>query len=153
MGTPTVQLRLRGGTDQRVSRLQDNSAHTLEPVAQALSKTPIMGAPPPAWIYPALANGFTNLGGGNSVSAYHQDALGYEWIQGIVSNAAGVAGGTIVFTLDPTHRPASTIIIPVWSSVGAGQAISIDPTGNVFCQAAVGAGGWITLNLSFLAEV
>jgi hypothetical protein len=150
MVTPTRFPRLRG--EGQPSRAQDNIAGTLDPVARALAATPIMGAPAPTWIQPSLLGDLTNLGGGNATAGYHKNALGYVWMKGVITSAAGLAGGTQLLQLDMGYRPSETILFPVWSDAGAGQAISVDPSGIVFCQAAVGVAGWLTLNVSFLAE-
>lgn len=150
--SPTQFPRLRGGPEL-TTRAQDNINSTLGPLAEALNATPIMGAPPPAWLRPSLLNGFVDRGTTNEASGYHKDALGYVWLTGVITHATGVAGGTLLLVMPLGYRPRGTIIIPVWSSAGAGQAISINADGTTFCQAAVAAAGWLTLNASWLAEL
>ena len=54
-------IRLR--VDEQASRTQDNIAGQLQPISDALSRTPIMGAPPPAWVKADLLNGYASAKG------------------------------------------------------------------------------------------
>jgi len=153
MGIPTVFPKLRGGeVTAEQARALDNVDAVLRPMAQALSKTPIMGAPPPGWVRPALLADFVNLGGGFATVGYAKDALGYVWLKGLLSTPAGQAAGTHVMTLDPGYRPSESVVFPCYGNAATAQFISIDPGGAVFSQVIIAAAGTIGFYVSFLAE-
>lgn len=150
MGSPAFP-KLRGA-DAQSSREQDNVSTQLQPIAVALAKTPIMGAPPPGWIAPSLLNGFVNLGGAFAVAGLHRDALGYVHTKGMVTNAAGVGAGTTVFIFPSGYRPRETQRFPVEGTGATYQSIQVDGSGLAQVQVAVAAAGNLNVTLSFLAE-
>lgn len=154
MGSPGFP-KLRGENAQS-SRTQDNISQQLQPIAQALAKTPIMGAPAPGWIAPSLLNGFANLGtvGGNNyaVAGYHRDALGYVHIKGVVMIAAGAAAGLPIFALPGGYRPAEWNRFAVDGNGATFNALTVHPDGRIWPELLIAAGGTIDLAISFLAE-
>ncbi len=144
-------IKLRGG-DPAASRTQDNISAQMQPVATALAATPIMGAPPPNWIAPTLVGGFANTGGALAIAGFHKDALGYVHMKGALTNAAGTAAATIIFTLPIGYRPAATQRFSVRGFAGAVQAVSITSVGLVSNDLVLAAGDTIDLALSFLGE-
>lgn len=149
---PPNFLKLRNAGDIQSNRVQDNVSATLGPVATALANTPIMGAPPPSWIRPALLSDFVNVGGGFALTAYNRDALGYVHSKGVVSTAAGHAAGTAIYSLPMGYRPSETQRFPVRGNAGAVQSVVISPNGLVACGLVIAAAGTIDLVFSFLAE-
>ncbi len=148
--SPSKFLQLR--TEEHSSRVQDNINATLRPLAQAVGATPIMGAPPPAWISPNLLADFVNVGGGSATAGYHRDALGYVHIKGLVSTAAGTAANTTIFTIAMGYRPKESLLLPVFGTAGAVQFVTITPAGAVQARLLIAAGGSIGLNVTYLAE-
>ena len=147
------QFTVLRGPDAQQSRVQDNISAVLSSVAKALQNTPIMGAPPPAWILPELQNGFIQFAAGTATCAFHKDALGYVHCGGLVKSPAGVAANTLVFTLPIGYRPAAVRIFPVRGTGGTFQAVSVLPTGAVTTELLIAVNGDASLEFSFLAEV
>lgn len=150
MGSPAFP-KLRG-LDEKASRTQDNISQQLQPIATALARTPIMGAPAPAWIAPNLLNGFANFGGLFAVAGYHRDALGYVRCKGVLVNAAGCAGGTQVILLPAGYRTRETQRFAVEGNAATIQFLSVAGTGVVSVEVSVTAGGSCDFAFSFLAE-
>ncbi len=144
-------LKLRG-TDPQQSRVQDNIAGQLQPISKALSVTPIMGAPPPVWIAPALLSLLSPTGAGLALPGYHRDALSYTHAKGVVSSAAGVAAGAPIFLLAQGYRPRETQRFVVRGTAGVFQFVTVAPTGLVSVGLLVAAGGTVDLAFTFLAE-
>ncbi len=154
MGTPTVFPKLRGdGVTEGQSRSQDNVDTVLRPMAQALSKTPIMGAPPPGWTPIVLAAGFAYTTTNQKLPAFQKDALGYVWAGGGgIQHAAGCAAGTTMFTFPIGHRPSSIIHFAVKGSGATAQFLEVRSNGDVQVEVLIAAGGFIDFFFSFLAE-
>lgn len=151
MTTPARFLQVR--TPGNASRVQDNINQTLQPVAEALQQTPIMGAPAPDWVtLLPLQNGFAATGGGQASPAYHRDALGYVWVKAAFTSAAGAAANTVVCALPVGYRPAETLHFAVKGTAGTVQFISVAPSGDCAVEVAVAAGGFVDVSFSFLAE-
>jgi hypothetical protein len=151
MTTPTKMVKIRNA-DAHVSRVQDNVSAVLDPVAQSVGSTPIMGAPPPAWVALSLLADFAQTTG-QAVSAYHKDALGYVHSKGSVTTAAGQAAGVaVVGPLPLGCRPKEPQRLSVRGNAGAVQAIVIGIDGTLKLDVAVAAGGTVDLGFSFLAE-
>lgn len=152
MAAPSQFLQLR--VDELSSRVQDNINATLRPLAEAIGATPIMGAPPPAWIAPSLVNGFANQGLGFAVAGYHKDALGYVHAKGVIldSTAAGIAANTAAFTFGKGYRPAETLLIPAYGAAATVQFLSVSPAGVVTVLVALAASARLGFYFSFLAE-
>ncbi len=150
MGSPQFP-KLRGESP-KPGQTQDNVSTQLQPIAKALSATPIMGAPPPDWIKPDLANGYSNTAGGFDVAGYHKDALGYVHIKGSLTHVAGTAAATTAFTLPKSYRPLLTQRFSVRGDAGAVQAVVIANDGQVSNDLVIAAAGTIDLALSFLGE-
>lgn len=148
MATPTRFPRLRG--EDQPARAQDNIANTLEPVAQALSVTPIMGAPPPAWIKPDLLADFAPVTG-QAAPGYHKDALGYVHTKGRVSTAAGQAANVAIMVLQSAYRPLEPQSFPVRGNAATYQSLSVASDGTVSIDVAIAAGGTVDLTFGFLA--
>lgn len=152
MSVPTVFPKLRGvGVNEHAARAQDNTDIVLRPLAQALSQTPIMGVAP-VWTALALNSAFANFGGQFATAAYYKDALFRVWSKGVLVTAAGVGAGATVATFPPGFRPRETQRKAVEGNGATVQFISIDPTGVCAVEVAVGAGGTLDFDFSFLAE-
>lgn len=155
-------VKLRGGLDPVTARLQDNIDATLRPVAGALLNTPIMGAPPPAWIQPTLLNGWGNdrtAANGFALIAYHRDALGYVHCKGTVINnnvgaLAGGAVGSAIMQFPAGYRPAESQRFPVLGNGTGIQFILVDMTnaGLTIPVVNVISTGTCDFTFSFLAE-
>lgn len=149
--TPTRFSKLRSATQPELSRAQDAVARTLEPLAGAVGRTPIMGAPPPPWLSPAQM-----LADFAAVAArpprYHKDALGYVHGKGAVSTAAGQAAGTPIFLLPQGYLPGEPVYLPVRYSAGTVMNLTIQTDGTVLPQQLIVAGGSVELTFFFLAE-
>lgn len=155
MGAPVVTsnrfVALRGTAHD--SRTQDNISATLTPIATALNKTPIMGAPPPDWTLITLENGFEYTTTNQQQPAFQKDALGYVWAAGGgIQNAAGVAANTVVWTFPLGYRPGAVIHFAVKGNGATAQFIEVRPNGEASVEVAVGAGGYLDFYFSFLAE-
>lgn len=144
-------LKLRGA-DAQASRAQDNIAGQLQPIATALAKTPIMGAPAPSWIAPSLVQGFANTGGALAVAGFHKDALGYFHGKGNITHAVGTAAGTTVLTLPIGYRPRETQSFPVFGTAATIQFLQVAPNGIVSNHVLIAAGGSFEFAISFLTE-
>lgn len=150
-------IKLRGGLDPVVSRLQDNIDATLRPVASALLNTPIMGAAAPAWIPAQLLNNWANAGAPFATCAFHRDALGYVHCKGVLLNTVGVAGTTVasaIMQFPVGYRPRESQRFPVRTTASAIQFVLVDMTnaGLAIPLVAVGAGGSCDFAFTFLAE-
>lgn len=150
MTTPTRFMKLRTD-DQHLARVQDNIAAVVNPVATAVQSTPIMGAPPPAWIQYTLTSGYANVGGGLAVAAFHVDALGYLHSKGSLVCAAGSSAGDTIATLPMGKRPTEKLRLPVPVTAGA-QWVTVAPDGTVATAFNIAAGDGIDLSFSFLVE-
>lgn len=141
------------GADPQQSRLQDSIQNVLQPVAEALQATPIMGAPPPAWIYATPINGFaTPASAAFSRLGYHRDALGYVHVQMSATHAGGTAALSTIFNLPAGYRPLSTLPFAGMAAAGAYQGVFVLRTGEVQNRLIMAAGAVIYANFSFLAE-
>ena len=149
MGSPAF-IRIRG-EDPQQSRAQDNISQQLQPIAVALAKTPIMGAPSPTWIAPTLLNGFTATLGGYAAPGYHRNALNYVYLQGSITNTtAGIlVQGTNLFVLPAGYRPSGTLRFPAYST--SVVSVSLDISGNLTVLMDMDAAQQIDLHFSFLA--
>lgn len=158
MAPPNRVLRLRQPGQALSSRTQDATAAVLEPVAQQLGATPIMGAPPPSWVKPDIisSSGFAQ---GPSIAAtplpttsFHKDALGYVHGKVNLITAAGVAGNVVAFNIAQGSRPGD--LLPFLMSDGGGvvSEVTIGPDGNFTVVPAVGAGGLVVGTFTYLAE-
>jgi hypothetical protein len=150
MPGPSQFQKLRG--EGQNSRVQDNIDATLGPIAKALNATPIMGAPPPAWIRPDLAAGFADFGAPYAAVAYHRDALGYVHVKGLVTSAAGVGAFSTVFTLPIGYRPIERHRYASEGTAGTFQALQLGTDGAIMNVVAVAAGGYASIEFTFLAE-
>ncbi len=150
--------------DPQQSRVQDNVNSVLEPVARYVQATPIMGAPPPAWIYPnfadanwsnALIAGTTPPFLGTTAKlAFHKDALGYVHFKGLVTSATNRASAQLMFTLPSGYAPKDVLFFNCYSTTGTANddTIVIYPTGAVACGT-ITAGKSVDLAcIIFLAE-
>lgn len=164
MVAPNSTLKLRGeGHD---SRTTDNVSAVLNPLAQAVGATPIMGSPPPSWIRAdyrsgaaMAATGFLDVAPASVAGAtpqqtiFHRDALGYVWMHVAAVTAAGVAGGAAMLTLPQAYRPAQPSTMPAFNATtGALNQLTISVAGVVATVPAVGAGQSVVGYFSFLAE-
>lgn len=144
---------LRETGDALASRLQDNIAGVLTPVARAVMATPIMGAPPPPWVAANLLNAWVNINPTNSLyppAAYHRDALGYVHLRGYIVN--GTLNATVL-TLPAAYRPAYRMTFVAASFGGAGfSVIEVRADGDVFCTEPVGTTNLVLDSVYFLAE-
>lgn len=145
-GTPTP-----GEVPAALARIQDNISTVLGPTAAALQATPIMGAPPPAWIRPPTLNGWIATGG-FAEPAFHRDALGYVHVKGAFTNSLGVANAAVIFTLPIGYRPGEVNLFGVVGAGAAPQFVTIALDGSV-TPTSTAAGDNKHLNFTFLAEV
>lgn len=144
-------LKFRQKAQPLAARQADAVDATLRPVAEALCRTPIMGAAPPPWIPHALSTGFANAGAPLAVAAFHVDALGYLHSKGSLTCAAGCAAGTTIATIPIGTRPSETLRLAVPVTPGA-QWVTVAPTGIIATAFVIGAGAQIDLAFSFLVE-
>lgn len=152
MGNPTVFPKLRGSTiPESAARTQDNTDIVLRPVAQALSKTPIMGVAPTWTALEINAAFFVNVGNGLAVAAYYKDAFMRVWVKGYLSAPAGAAGGSLLATMPAGYRPSETHVFAVAGN-GAYQSIALSLTGDLTIGIGMAAGEAIRPEFSFLAE-
>lgn len=149
MALPTTFARLR--KDPLTSRVQDQVATTLTPIAQAVASSPLMGGAP-VWLALELVPAFANIGGAFATAAYYKDSLFRVWVKGVLTCAAGCAAGTTIATMPAGLRPAERQRKAVEGNVATVQFISIAPTGVLTNEVLIGAGGSIDLDFSFLAE-
>lgn len=153
MSGPNQLNRLRDSKQPLSTRQQDTAAQVVNPVVQAVNRTPIGGAPPPAWIRPSLLADFVD-GGAVQQTAYHRNALGYTYLKVSVSTVAGQAGSTPIFILDKGYRPNE--LTALWGVIGLGGANTHSPVvitaiGQVASITAIPAGSNFTTYVSFLA--
>jgi hypothetical protein len=139
--------------DVQQSRVQDNIAALVTPVAKALQNTPIMGAPPPAWIKPTCINGFTSPAStAFPVASFHKDALGYVHVKMSVTHAGGTAALSTIYLLPVGYRPSETLAFAGMAAAGAYQGVFVLKTGAVQNRLIMAAGAVLYVNFSFLAE-
>lgn len=158
--------KLRTNEQPQQSRTQDNVSQVLTPIATALSATPLLGAPPPAWVaedFVGTSWGFyAGVAGSNSASfphpAHHMDALGYVHIRGAASNAsAALAVDLAVVRLPKGLRPNVAVPFP---AVGIGATLTagafflvLDTNGFLSTYSVdVPAGEAFSWSFSYLAE-
>lgn len=152
MPGPSQFQKLRG--EGQNPRVQDNIDATLEPIARALNSTPIMGSPPPPWIKPDLAAGWSNIGGQFATAGYHKDALGYVHVKGVLTNSSGgimVAASTI-WTMPMGYRPGATQRFSVPGAAVTAQEVTITAAGVIMNNAAVANGAAMDVVFTYLAE-
>lgn len=139
------------GASPELDRAQDGISRALNPLLQAVANTPIMGAAAPAWIKPALLNGFSQWPAPFAVIAYHKDALGYVHCKGKAKHVAGALAGVVAWVLPKGYRPSEVRCFAVEGGA-VFQSIHVDSAGNVSNAYAVAAGSSIDFEFSFLAE-
>lgn len=102
-------------------------------MAQALAKTPIMGAPLPGWVNATIsaANGYSQTAAPQPVVAYHIDALGYVHTKLGLTHAAGCVAGTVAFTYALGYRPSETLTFVLCDANGINSAVQIDVFGQL----------------------
>lgn len=142
--------RLRG--EGQPTRAQDNVAAVLDPLAEAVGNTPIMGAAPPAWIRPDLTGGYSQTAAPQPITAFHKDALGYVHVKVGLTHAAGTAAGTTAFTFPAGYRPSETLTFAGSDAVGLLVAMTLTMAGVFANLAVLAAGDQVRLNFTFLAE-
>jgi len=130
------------GVDPTQTRAHDQAANLLNPIASALGKTPILGAPPPPWVRLTPGTGLSGVVTSTEdlSPAYHVDALGYVHLSGGVTSAVGVGALTVAFTLPPEARPTKTRPLVGFGNGGAPAGYTVGPTGAVTMYAALGPG-------------
>jgi hypothetical protein len=101
-----------------------------------------------AWTAPALLSGWANFGAGWQPAGYYKDFFGAVHLRGVVTNAAGNAGGVanLMFTLPLAHRPANRTPFAVLDMNGTTVRFDIDTFGQALWNAAVPAGALYSLN-------
>jgi len=149
MASPSRFQKLRG-TDAHSSRVQDAVSHTLEPIANGLNGSPIMGVKP-VWLPLQPATGFSNFGAFAQI-AYYVDSLMRVWVRGDVFCVAGCATGTVVTTLPSGARPKFICRKAVEGTGATVQFLGVAPNGNVTVDVVVAAGGNLSVDFSILAE-
>lgn len=141
--------RIRG--EGRPNREQDAIGQVLDPLAEAVGNTPIMGASPPPWIRPALAGGFADVGAPFALTAYHKDALGYVHGKFTLVTAAGAVANTTAFMLDKSHCPLETLLGLASDGAGLTWEFTINSVGAFVIITATAAGDVVAGTFSFLA--
>lgn len=141
------------GADPQGSRTQDSISQQLQPAAVALAATPIMGAPPPPWIYPGLLNTgvWQQRAAPEAKPAYHRDALGYVHARVAVNNVSGVLTAMTLWFLPIGYRPAVRLDFAVTSPETLQISfIQVEPDGTV---SGIAPAGYSVIGcFSFLAE-
>lgn len=141
------------GPDAQQSRVQDNVSALVTPVARALQGTPIMGAPPPAWILATPLNGFsTPSSAGFPSISFHRDALGYVHVKMSVAHVGGTAALSTIFELPIGYRSKETLPFAGMAAAGAYQGVFVLANGQVQNRLIMAAGAVLYANFSFLAE-
>ncbi len=144
------------GADVEQSRVQDNIAGQVAPVARAVAAPPMLHGTVPQWISFSLL--VTGTLANNTTSpllpaaGYYLDPFRRLWVQGSLVSAAGCAAATVFTTLPKGLRPRYQQRLPVKGTGGTFQSILFDPGGNVSVEVAVAAGGFVDLSGSFLAD-
>lgn len=108
----------------------------------------------PSYIAPTLQNGWTNMGGSFATVGYFKGPDSVVHLKGMIK-AGTVTNGTVLFNLPAGYRPLNEHRFAVPSGNGTSDVfgeISVQAIGNVAIIAGSGAGGWISLDCSFLAE-
>lgn len=140
------------GADAQQSRVQDNVSAQLQPIAQALSVTPIMGTVP-QWIASELLNGWVNFGSPFATAAYYKDALMRVWSRGTLSNPTGAPLAAVVLKFPLGLRPAQRQRLPVVGDSGTFNFLTVDVDGTVTPGGtAIPSPGSLDLFFSFLAD-
>lgn len=150
MSAPSQVNKVRQGGDS--SRSLDSVTAVLDPLAERLNSTPIMGAAAPSWIRPTYANDFVDLASLQQ-TAFHRDALGYTHFKLAASSAAGVAANASICTLDKDYRPAESTGLGGGfnGSTNAVNPIAISTAGVVTTRVAIAAGESVVGYFVFLA--
>lgn len=141
MATPAQYLKLRG--EGQPARAQDNIDATLGPIAAALTATPIMGAPAPAWVKASLAGGYSQTAAPQPVVAFHRDALGYVHTKLGLTHVAGCVAGTVAFTYPLALRPTETLTLAAFDAAGAVSAVQVNSSGQLSNVAVLAAGAQV----------
>ena len=103
---------------------------------------------PSAWIAPTLTGGFANLGGGFQKAGYYQDVTGRIYGRGILTNAAGCAAGTTVYTLPLGYRPVGDENFAVIYQ-GGFATVAVSRAGPVVINTAIAAGQFLAVPFNF----
>jgi hypothetical protein len=149
VGLPTRFPKLRA--DPTLSRAQDAIDPILRGQGQALSQTPLMGAMPTWTPFPFVA-AFANFGSPLATAAYYLDGFNIVRAKGVLTCAGGAGAGTTIGTFPMGYRPAQTQRKAVEGSGATVQFVNIAATGIVTNEVAIGAGGSIDFDFTFLAE-
>lgn len=152
MASPNQFPKLRDSKKPLETRTQDNVSAALTPIATRLNATPIMGAPPPAWILFDILAGWTAHAAGTALPAYHKDALGYVHVKGNWHNSSGGASSANMGQLPIGYRPSEENDFAVAISAGNAQSVIVTPDGFIRPDANVANNGHIHTSFSFLAE-
>lgn len=152
MPPPSSLQKLRQPGQPLLSRTQDATAAVLNPLAEAVGATPIMGAPPPPWILPDIVNGYAQAAAPQPLCAFHADALGYVHAKISLTHAAGAAAGTAALVFPKGARPSETLTLSGNDAAGAAVAMTLDGSGNFSNLAVLAAAATVRLVFSFLAE-
>lgn len=158
--------RLRGeelAKPDALQRFQDNVGQTLDPIANAVAQTPLVGHAP-AWLFPTFADvNWSNalqkftappLIGTSAVLAFHKDVLGYVHFKGLVTSASNRTGNSLMFTLPVGYAPKEVLTFNCFSTTGTANdaTVIIFPTGAVTCGT-ITSGKSVDLScIVFLAE-
>jgi hypothetical protein len=157
VSAPTQLNKLRG--DGQPSRVQDNVGQVIDPLAKAVGKTPIMGAPPPPWIRPNIeaASNYEQAPSSTAVPlpllSYHKDALGY--VHGriaVLAKAGGAAANAVVWVMPSGYRPEAFELWTLSDGAGLVWEMAAYPNGNVTMISALAAGDVAIGSFLYLAE-
>lgn len=145
--------KLYGNADPHSSRVQDNIDAVTRPAVTALSVTPIMGAPPPAWILCQLLSPYANNPSpGDSAMSFHKDALGYVHTQGLFKNTGAVGTTAVVTVMPQGYRPAHNLMFAVRGPAATVQFLDVLLDGTVSPQLNIPAANVCSFSISYLAE-
>jgi hypothetical protein len=89
---------------------------------------------------------WSDYGGSYATVSYWRDAWDRVTLQGLITRSTSTStSGDVMFTLAAGNRPASTLIFPVVTSIGAGE-IRIFSSGAVASYDAIPSGGWVSVS-------
>ena len=99
----------------------------------------------PAWTAVTFTNGWVDYGLGWQSAAYRKRRDGNVEMRGLVKNGTM---GAAMFTLPVGYRPPLPLLFPVIATNAIGR-LDVNANGVVLADAAIGANGFIDLNVTF----
>lgn len=142
--------------DPIINRLQDNIANQLQPLGNAIAKTPLLDGAVPSWISPNLLNGVLNNSPTFTPVGFRVDGLLQVYGKGVIINSTGgTLTSIIAYVLPAGLRPKD---LHVFASVGVvagavvAQSFTVGPNGAVTILGNLLNGNSMTLEFVILAE-